>query len=136
MKISLSTSLFSIEQKVEYFNLNYQSLSDFSVVAKLNYTFTWYGNDFSIGFAPKKGEKLYFDLFFTFKASPNHPFAAENFKPDSEAIDFYVSFSWRLEGKDEVSKKLFELSVFGRARAFQIDDYKINLFSYLVYVIR
>ncbi|WP_201281301.1 lipoprotein, partial [Mycoplasmoides pneumoniae] len=46
---------FTMERKVDHFQMTYQSFKDLSIKAKLSYTFNWFGDYSSGGFTAKKG---------------------------------------------------------------------------------
>ncbi|ALA31295.1 lipoprotein [Mycoplasmoides pneumoniae] len=126
---------FDKKQKVEYFNMTYKGISDVSVKAKLNHTLTWNENYSYRGFNIHKGDKHYFNSFLTLKANSYLPFTSKNFDVYSKRIRLSVSFHWILKGKDELSQKILDKTVLNGYIEYIVDNYQINLFRYLVYLI-
>ncbi|ADK86919.1 lipoprotein [Mycoplasmoides pneumoniae] len=142
---------FTMERKVDHFQMTYQSFKDLSIKAKLSYTFNWFGDYSSGGFTAKKGDKHYFDLFLKIKPDPNKSFKAANFKTEEknstvidgqettrnlEWIEFGASISWSLKGKDDASEKSVKQFLDSYANNTSGYSSDINLFSYLEYLIR
>lgn len=105
-----------IELKVEYFDMEYQDLNNFSINVKLNYNFNWHGNYSSNGFAAKKGDKHVFDLPLAIKPSSKNQSKTISFITktgegvDTEWIEFPVSLSWSLQGKINKVKEILRKS--------------------------
>ncbi|MGV1746573.1 lipoprotein [Mycoplasmoides pneumoniae] len=142
---------FTMERKIEHFQMTYQSFKDLSVEAKLSYTFNWFGDYSSGGFTAKKGDKHYFDLFLKIKPDAKKSFTIANFKTEEdnsttiggkettrnlEWIEFSASLKFSLKGKDDVSQK--SVNKFLSTFANNTEGYSsnINLFIYLEYLIK
>ena len=143
---------FTMERKIEYFQMTYQSFKDLSIEAKLSYNFNWFG-DYSLGgFTAKKGDKHYFDLFLKIKSNsdPGKQFTTEKFLTKEEKnkvngkeitrnlewIEFSASLSWLIKGKDDVSQKSVKQFLSSYANNTSGYSRDINLFIYLEYLIK
>ncbi|WP_235020466.1 hypothetical protein, partial [Mycoplasmoides pneumoniae] len=134
---------FTMERKVDHFQMTYQSFKDLLVEARLSYTFNWFGDYSSGDFTAKRGDKHYFYLFLKIKSDPKKQFSAKKFLTEGEAftdqegkqttrnlewIEFSASISWWTKGKDDVSQKSLKkfLESFATNTGYSSD---INLFS-------
>ncbi|WP_230697182.1 hypothetical protein [Mycoplasmoides pneumoniae] len=70
---------FTMERKVDHFQMTYQSFKDLLVEARLSYTFNWFGDYSSGDFTAKRGDKHYFYLFLKIKSDPKNNFQQKNF---------------------------------------------------------
>ncbi|AAB96075.1 lipoprotein [Mycoplasmoides pneumoniae] len=142
---------FKMERKVEYFNMEYKSFSDFSVNARLSYIFNWYGSYFGEkSFTANNGGKHNFDLFLSIKSHSKKQFTEksfivkdENFQDQdksqqiiTEWIQLDLSLIWSLKGQDELSRKSLDKIFLKDYITYSANEKQINLFTYLQHLIK